>query len=139
MSYTHTNSQHKFSVWLLHFIFLLSSSLLYLITLVPFPHFSSFIAFSLLIIWSIALVDHGHFIDDSVRMCVFRVRVWCQRVISHKIFDHVVLVFIFLNCITIALERPDIQANSPVRHTHGLCLNKTGFYSCCGAIHALLT
>uniref|UniRef100_A0A3Q3X2V5 Ion transport domain-containing protein n=1 Tax=Mola mola TaxID=94237 RepID=A0A3Q3X2V5_MOLML len=33
----------------------------------------------------------------------------CQSVISHKMFDHVVLVFIFLNCITIALERPDIQ------------------------------
>lgn len=33
----------------------------------------------------------------------------CQRLISHKLFDHVVLVFIFLNCITIALERPSIQ------------------------------
>lgn len=33
----------------------------------------------------------------------------CQRLISHKLFDHVVLVFIFLNCITIALERPTIQ------------------------------
>uniref|UniRef100_H3C9U3 Calcium channel, voltage-dependent, T type, alpha 1H subunit a n=1 Tax=Tetraodon nigroviridis TaxID=99883 RepID=H3C9U3_TETNG len=42
-------------------------------------------------------------------------RVWCQSVISHKLFDHVVLVFIFLNCITIALERPDIQANSTER------------------------
>lgn len=30
----------------------------------------------------------------------------CQRLISHKLFDHIVLVFIFLNCITIALERP---------------------------------
>ncbi|XP_029292902.1 voltage-dependent T-type calcium channel subunit alpha-1H [Cottoperca gobio] len=42
-------------------------------------------------------------------------RGWCQSVISHKLFDHVVLVFIFLNCITIALERPDIQLNSPER------------------------
>uniref|UniRef100_A0AAQ5XIM3 Voltage-dependent T-type calcium channel subunit alpha-1H n=1 Tax=Amphiprion ocellaris TaxID=80972 RepID=A0AAQ5XIM3_AMPOC len=42
-------------------------------------------------------------------------RVWCQAVISHKIFDHVVLVFIFLNCITIALERPDIQPHSTER------------------------
>uniref|UniRef100_A0A3Q1B6Y1 Ion transport domain-containing protein n=1 Tax=Amphiprion ocellaris TaxID=80972 RepID=A0A3Q1B6Y1_AMPOC len=48
-------------------------------------------------------------------MCVFRFRVWCQAVISHKIFDHVVLVFIFLNCITIALERPDIQPHSTER------------------------
>ncbi|XP_069381163.1 voltage-dependent T-type calcium channel subunit alpha-1H isoform X2 [Paralichthys olivaceus] len=42
-------------------------------------------------------------------------RVWCQSVISHKIFDHVVLVFIFLNCITIALERPDIESYSTER------------------------
>ncbi|XP_018092078.2 voltage-dependent T-type calcium channel subunit alpha-1H isoform X2 [Xenopus laevis] len=39
-------------------------------------------------------------------------RVICQKVIAHKMFDHVVLVFIFLNCITIALERPDIDSNS---------------------------
>ncbi|XP_073492514.1 voltage-dependent T-type calcium channel subunit alpha-1H isoform X2 [Aquarana catesbeiana] len=39
-------------------------------------------------------------------------RVMCQKIIAHKMFDHVVLVFIFLNCITIALERPDIGPNS---------------------------
>ncbi|CAL1601218.1 unnamed protein product [Knipowitschia caucasica] len=39
-------------------------------------------------------------------------RIWCQKVITHKLFDHIVLLFIFLNCITIALERPDIQAHS---------------------------
>uniref|UniRef100_A0A7N6AY91 Ion transport domain-containing protein n=1 Tax=Anabas testudineus TaxID=64144 RepID=A0A7N6AY91_ANATE len=44
-----------------------------------------------------------------------RFRLWCQRVIGHKMFDHVVLLFIFLNCITIALERPDIQPNSMER------------------------
>uniref|UniRef100_A0A8C2J209 Voltage-dependent T-type calcium channel subunit alpha-1H n=1 Tax=Cyprinus carpio TaxID=7962 RepID=A0A8C2J209_CYPCA len=38
-----------------------------------------------------------------------RFRMMCQRLISHKMFDHIVLVFIFLNCITIALERPTIQ------------------------------
>uniref|UniRef100_A0AAQ5XZ08 Voltage-dependent T-type calcium channel subunit alpha n=1 Tax=Amphiprion ocellaris TaxID=80972 RepID=A0AAQ5XZ08_AMPOC len=53
--------------------------------------------------------------DMTLCMCVFRFRVWCQAVISHKIFDHVVLVFIFLNCITIALERPDIQPHSTER------------------------
>ncbi|XP_032392567.1 voltage-dependent T-type calcium channel subunit alpha-1H isoform X1 [Etheostoma spectabile] len=42
-------------------------------------------------------------------------RGWCQSVISHKLFDHVVLVFIFLNCITIALERPEIQLHSKER------------------------
>ncbi|NXS53760.1 CAC1H protein, partial [Brachypteracias leptosomus] len=44
-----------------------------------------------------------------------RFRVMCQRVIAHKMFDHVVLVFIFLNCITIALERPDIDPHSTER------------------------
>ncbi|XP_057717410.1 voltage-dependent T-type calcium channel subunit alpha-1H isoform X3 [Corythoichthys intestinalis] len=42
-------------------------------------------------------------------------RVWCQSVSSHKMFDHIVLVFIFLNCITIALERPNIQPHSTER------------------------
>ncbi|XP_049759087.1 voltage-dependent T-type calcium channel subunit alpha-1H isoform X1 [Elephas maximus indicus] len=42
-------------------------------------------------------------------------RVVCQKVIAHKMFDHVVLVFIFLNCITIALERPDIDPGSTER------------------------
>uniref|UniRef100_A0A8C9MZ92 Calcium voltage-gated channel subunit alpha1 H n=1 Tax=Serinus canaria TaxID=9135 RepID=A0A8C9MZ92_SERCA len=44
-----------------------------------------------------------------------RLRVTCQKVIAHKMFDHVVLVFIFLNCITIALERPDIDPLSTER------------------------
>ncbi|XP_029997215.1 voltage-dependent T-type calcium channel subunit alpha-1H [Sphaeramia orbicularis] len=44
-----------------------------------------------------------------------RLRVWCKATISHKLFDHVVLVFIFLNCITIALERPGIDPTSPER------------------------
>lgn len=43
-----------------------------------------------------------------------RFRAMCQKVIAHKMFDHVVLVFIFLNCITIALERPDIDPHSTV-------------------------
>ncbi|CAJ1052610.1 voltage-dependent T-type calcium channel subunit alpha-1H-like [Xyrichtys novacula] len=44
-----------------------------------------------------------------------QLRIWCQKVIGHKMFDHVILLFIFLNCITIALERPDIQPNSMER------------------------
>ncbi|XP_047658687.1 voltage-dependent T-type calcium channel subunit alpha-1H [Tachysurus fulvidraco] len=43
----------------------------------------------------------------------FRVR--CQKFITHRMFDHIVLVFIFLNCITIALERPDIHPHSMER------------------------
>uniref|UniRef100_A0A8C6PPV4 Ion transport domain-containing protein n=1 Tax=Nothobranchius furzeri TaxID=105023 RepID=A0A8C6PPV4_NOTFU len=42
-------------------------------------------------------------------------RLWCQKVISHKLFDYIVLLFIFLNCITIALERPDIHPRSMER------------------------
>ncbi|XP_066529784.1 voltage-dependent T-type calcium channel subunit alpha-1H [Hoplias malabaricus] len=42
-------------------------------------------------------------------------RMACQRLISHKTFDYVVLVFIFLNCITIALERPSISTHSTER------------------------
>lgn len=37
-------------------------------------------------------------------------------------FDHVVLVFIFLNCITIALERPDIDPGSTVSPRRQLAL-----------------
>uniref|UniRef100_A0AAZ3Q8X9 Ion transport domain-containing protein n=1 Tax=Oncorhynchus tshawytscha TaxID=74940 RepID=A0AAZ3Q8X9_ONCTS len=42
-------------------------------------------------------------------------RVWAKGMISHKMFDHVVLLFIFLNCITIALERPGILPHSTER------------------------
>ncbi|XP_062311643.1 voltage-dependent T-type calcium channel subunit alpha-1G-like, partial [Osmerus eperlanus] len=35
-----------------------------------------------------------------------RFRVVCNKIIAHKMFDHIVLVIIFLNCITIAMERP---------------------------------
>ncbi|KAL4647803.1 voltage-dependent T-type calcium channel subunit alpha-1I-like [Arapaima gigas] len=39
-------------------------------------------------------------------------RLLCQSIIAHKLFDYVVLVFIFLNCITVALERPKIHQGS---------------------------
>ncbi|XP_039669618.1 LOW QUALITY PROTEIN: voltage-dependent T-type calcium channel subunit alpha-1I-like [Perca fluviatilis] len=39
-------------------------------------------------------------------------RVLCQSIIAHKLFDYVVLAFIFLNCITVALERPKIMQGS---------------------------
>ncbi|XP_042345439.1 voltage-dependent T-type calcium channel subunit alpha-1H-like [Plectropomus leopardus] len=44
-----------------------------------------------------------------------RFRISCQRVISHKIFDHVVLLFILLSCVTIAIERPGIDPASTER------------------------
>lgn len=43
-----------------------------------------------------------------------RFRLLCQTIIAHKLFDYVVLAFIFLNCITIALERPQIEHRSTV-------------------------
>uniref|UniRef100_A0A8C6Y9N8 Calcium voltage-gated channel subunit alpha1 H n=1 Tax=Naja naja TaxID=35670 RepID=A0A8C6Y9N8_NAJNA len=52
---------------------------------------------------------------DQPSCLTFSLRANCQKVIAHKMFDHVVLVFIFLNCITIALERPDIDPNSTER------------------------
>nr|XP_008108930.2 PREDICTED: voltage-dependent T-type calcium channel subunit alpha-1I [Anolis carolinensis] len=42
-------------------------------------------------------------------------RILCQTIIAHKLFDYVVLSFIFLNCITIALERPQIEHGSTER------------------------
>ncbi|XP_043535433.1 voltage-dependent T-type calcium channel subunit alpha-1I isoform X4 [Chiloscyllium plagiosum] len=44
-----------------------------------------------------------------------RFRLMCQMIIAHKLFDYVVLAFIFLNCITVALERPEIDQGSTER------------------------
>ncbi|KAM4691759.1 voltage-dependent T-type calcium channel subunit alpha-1G [Rhinophrynus dorsalis] len=42
-------------------------------------------------------------------------RLMCNKIITHKMFDHIVLVIIFLNCITIAMERPKIEPQSAER------------------------
>ncbi|XP_063733054.1 voltage-dependent T-type calcium channel subunit alpha-1I-like [Eleginops maclovinus] len=44
-----------------------------------------------------------------------RFRIFCQHVISHKMFDNMVLLFILLSCITIAMERPGIHSESTER------------------------
>ncbi|KAJ8283882.1 hypothetical protein COCON_G00027320 [Conger conger] len=44
-----------------------------------------------------------------------RFRVTCSKIIKHKMFDHIVLSIIFLNCITIAMERPRIDPTSAER------------------------
>ncbi len=59
---------------------------------------------------------------DSFSLVLCRFRMRCQKVITHKMFDHIVLFFIFLNCITIALERPDIQSDSTVYNITTLIL-----------------
>uniref|UniRef100_A0A670J9V4 Voltage-dependent T-type calcium channel subunit alpha-1G n=1 Tax=Podarcis muralis TaxID=64176 RepID=A0A670J9V4_PODMU len=56
---------------------------------------------------------------DSWSIYIFapqsKFRVICNKIITHKMFDHVVLVIIFLNCITIAMERPKIEPHSAER------------------------
>ena len=57
-----------------------------------------------------------------------RFRLLCQSIIAHKLFDYVVLAFIFLNCITVALERPKIMQGSLVRNTVCLFLSLRSHY-----------
>jgi voltage-dependent calcium channel T type alpha-1G len=44
----------------------------------------------------------------------FSVRRLCHHLISRKWFDNLILFFIALNCITLAMERPDIPPESTV-------------------------
>ena len=60
----------------------------------------------------------------------------CNRIIGHKMFDHIVLAIIFLNCITIAMERPRIEPASavsqrlpPHTHTHTHTLRRSINYT----------
>ena len=43
-----------------------------------------------------------------------RLRRKLQRLIAQKWFDYTILIFIFLNCITLAMERPAIEPDSVV-------------------------
>ncbi|XP_048347859.1 voltage-dependent T-type calcium channel subunit alpha-1G isoform X2 [Sphaerodactylus townsendi] len=56
---------------------------------------------------------------DSWSVYIFapqsKFRLICNKIITHKMFDHIVLVIIFLNCITIAMERPKIEPHSAER------------------------
>uniref|UniRef100_A0AAQ4REY1 Ion transport domain-containing protein n=1 Tax=Gasterosteus aculeatus aculeatus TaxID=481459 RepID=A0AAQ4REY1_GASAC len=44
-----------------------------------------------------------------------RLRLFCKSVTSHHLFEYTVLLFILLNCITIAMERPGIEPGSKER------------------------
>lgn len=44
-----------------------------------------------------------------------RLRKYCIRIADHPYFDYVVLIFISLNCITLAMERPKIPPHSRER------------------------
>lgn len=85
-------------------------------------------------LWTILFLEAS--LNLSILLQLFfplsRFRQTCRRVIEHRMFDHVVLVFIFLNCITIALEHPNIKPESPVKH-HAI-KNKMSCavaFSCC--------
>uniref|UniRef100_A0AAQ6IKB6 Ion transport domain-containing protein n=1 Tax=Anabas testudineus TaxID=64144 RepID=A0AAQ6IKB6_ANATE len=52
-----------------------------------------------------------------------RFRVFCLRMVLHRMFDNVILMFIFLSCIVIAMERPSIDPASIER----LVLNVAGY------------
>uniref|UniRef100_A0A8K9UNQ1 Ion transport domain-containing protein n=1 Tax=Oncorhynchus mykiss TaxID=8022 RepID=A0A8K9UNQ1_ONCMY len=54
-------------------------------------------------------------LSPSLPTCLppsLRFRRVCQSIIAYKMFDYVVLAFIFSNCITVALERPKIMQGS---------------------------
>lgn len=44
--------------------------------------------------------------------CCGRVRQTCDKLVTNKWFDHLVLCFIGLNCVTLAMERPHIPPHS---------------------------
>eukprot|EP00058_Branchiostoma_floridae_P010048 XP_002595536.1 hypothetical protein BRAFLDRAFT_64590 [Branchiostoma floridae] len=44
-----------------------------------------------------------------------RLRLFCQYLVNKKWFDYVILIFIFMNCITLAMERPKIDPDSGER------------------------
>ena len=54
------------------------------------------------------------FPPSSLFPSLHRFRMMCQSIIAHKLFDYIVLAFIFSNCITVALERPKILQGSLV-------------------------
>ena len=71
------------------------------------------------ILSSMLLVNRVHrlFVEigmNSLLFLCFRLRMFCQHLISRRWFDNSVLFFIALNCITLAMERPDIPPHSTV-------------------------
>lgn len=57
-------------------------------------------------------------IEPSLALCFllirssFRFRHRCIVIVKHPVFDKIVLLFIALNCITLAMERPSIPPDS---------------------------
>jgi voltage-dependent calcium channel T type alpha-1G len=45
----------------------------------------------------------------------YRFRIMCKQLVERKWFDNAILLFIALNCITLAMERPNIPPDSTER------------------------
>ena len=43
-----------------------------------------------------------------------RIRKFCHQVVTHRWFDYLILLCIAFNCITLAMERPDIPSHCVV-------------------------
>ena len=52
---------------------------------------------------------------------MFRIRLFCQDLTSQGWFDFIILTFISANCITLAMERPNIPPWSTERYILGIC------------------
>ncbi len=65
-------------------------------------------------LWDIKSVVIAHFSYSYVNCFSCRFRRRLQSLIAHKWFDYAVLLIIFVNCITLAMERPDIKEDSVV-------------------------
>ena len=52
---------------------------------------------------------------------MFRIRMFCQDLTSQGWFDFIILTFISANCITLAMERPNIPPWSRERYLLGIC------------------
>lgn len=73
------------------------------------------------------------FLPSAFLSSYFRFRQICQSIIAHKLFDYVVLAFIFSNCITVALERPKILQGSLVNPPE-MCLCVSCMQRLCGSL-----
>ena len=56
-------------------------------------------------------------IAETLIIC-FRLRIFFQFLIRQKTFDYTILIFIALNCITLAMERPSIPPESLVSYKY---------------------
>lgn len=56
-----------------------------------------------------------YFVINDAISCFNRIRRLCTWMVTRSWFDNIVLLFIALNCITLAMERPNIPPDSKER------------------------